>query len=584
MSPPSIKKLFLAHGGAALFVNLLATSALLAALAATAPPISIILGSLTIASLLIIHRDRLSRAFVASATLGTYLVARLFALAAFLAVSLAAGLSGLILASFLALILIVIGEPTIRSLTNSAYPYAANVSGVPERNEARLGYGLVFLSGLSASTLGILTIGVHPAFMVPFLILTGVTIVVYLVSLFDVLGRVQARRNFDQTVYEHLSKLAPKFLVHWHAPTGNSYQISMWLPYLDMLGVPYVVVARTTGNFRDLQKITDRPIVLRKALVEVDDVVVPSLDAVFYVNSATRNGHLIRFAHLTHIQLNHGESDKATSYSPVFRMYDYNFVAGQAAIDRFKLHGVDVRPEMFKIVGRPQVHEVELTAAKSHGSDHEIAGGARKTVLYAPTWSGFYNDTNYSSVPFAYEMISSLLKRDCNVVFRPHPYTRHSPENSIECARVRQLLMEDEEKSQRKHLYGEEAEQEMSIFDCFNQSDAMISDVSSVVGDYLYSEKPYSMVATLSPPDIFIDRFPMARASNVLQADRGVLENLPEVLDELLITDTKAELRREMKSYFLGDIPHDTYVQQFIEVAQGCLLEARGKRAGSRTP
>src|SRR5699024_12219569 len=49
---------------------------------------------------------------------------------------------------------------------------------------------------------------------------------------------------------------------------------------------------------------------------------------------------IVSYTQLTHVQLNHGESDKGPSFSPVFRSYDKDFVAGQAAIDRFAANGV----------------------------------------------------------------------------------------------------------------------------------------------------------------------------------------------------------------------------------------------------
>ena len=49
---------------------------------------------------------------------------------------------------------------------------------------------------------------------------------------------------------------------------------------------------------------------------------------------------MVRFNQLTHIQLLHGDSDKASSFNPVTAMFDRIFVAGQAAIDRYAANGV----------------------------------------------------------------------------------------------------------------------------------------------------------------------------------------------------------------------------------------------------
>src|SRR5690625_5823159 len=62
---------------------------------------------------------------------------------------------------------------------------------------------------------------------------------------------------------------------------------------------------------------------------------------------------------MTHVQLLHGDSDKASSFNPVTAFYDNVFVAGQAGIDRYENNGVDIPKHKFTIVGRPQVESVE---------------------------------------------------------------------------------------------------------------------------------------------------------------------------------------------------------------------------------
>lgn len=42
----------------------------------------------------------------------------------------------------------------------------------------------------------------------------------------------------------------------------------------------------------------------------------------FYVNTSPRNDHMLGFLDLNHIQLNHGDSDKAPSYRRAFRVFD----------------------------------------------------------------------------------------------------------------------------------------------------------------------------------------------------------------------------------------------------------------------
>ena len=100
------------------------------------------------------------------------------------------------------------------------------------------------------------------------------------------------------------------------------------------------------------------------------------------MNTSPRNDHMLRFLDLYHIQLNHGDSDKAPSYRRVFRMFDKNFVAGQAAIDRFasqrrqraRRHVRDRRPP---------------PGGGRHVADRPIGRSRTRHVLYAPTWYGY---------------------------------------------------------------------------------------------------------------------------------------------------------------------------------------------------
>src|SRR5690625_3840697 len=81
------------------------------------------------------------------------------------------------------------------------------------------------------------------------------------------------------------------------------------------------------------------------------------------------------------------------------------------------------------------------------------------------------------------------------------------------------MLEADAATTGREHLFGALAEKEMSVFDCFNVSDALISDVSAVVGDFLHSGKPLAMVSPRTGAEEFVEEFPMANAAYVLVAE-----------------------------------------------------------------
>ncbi len=454
-------------------------------------------------------------------------------------------------------------ERLVKPLTERIVPYAANLPGAQTGSEPSFPYAVSTDLAVGATVL--MALGAHhltwllPAALV---LSAGAALMLLLVTR-DAFARIRRRADFEDALPDHLVRLAPTFLLHWHAPAGTTYQVSMWLPYLERLGLPFVIIVRSEENFRELQATTNHPLLLRVNLEDLDAVIVPSVRAALYVNNAIRNAHLVRYEALKHIQLNHGESDKAPSYNPAFRMYDLNFVAGQAAIDRFADHGIDTRDGMFRIVGRPQVEAI-APARASVASD----ASPNRTVLYAPTWAGFYDDSNYSSLPAGPEIVRQLIGADCTVVFRPHPFTRRSPALMRARAEVIRLLEADRTLSGRPHVFGRQAEVDLSIVDCFNRSDAMISDVSSVVGDYLYSQKPFAMVAPGRDAATFQSTYPMARASYVVARDGSHVTNLAAVLGDMFGPDPLADTRRTLSTYYLGDIPREQYAQRFVEIAR----------------
>ena len=105
------------------------------------------------------------------------------------------------------------------------------------------------------------------------------------------------------------------------------------------------------------------------------------------------------------------------------------------------------------------------------------------------------------------------------------------------------------------------------MIDCFNRADAMIADVSSVVSDFVYSEKPYALTAMgkLMTAAELVEEFPLARGGYLLGAD-GV--DWPRVLDDLLIYDPKLLERRSLKAYYLGPFPADSYARAFVSAAK----------------
>lgn len=564
----SIRFIWRAIGGYSVVCDLLAVVAAIGAVAAPQSPVTrpLLAASLVLIVATPVNAAIASRRDPSQTTLlmGTSTLARILVVLGALAIEFgpAGPAEGLLTATLLCLL--VLGEQASRSAVRSAAPQVANIPGwdvpLPSVAVANWLYG--------ASTTGVLLLVVAAIFGVTVLPATVASVLGFGfagVIGFQAVRYLHGRNRLEANLPRILGKLKPVFAFHWQAPAGTAYQASMWLPYLGRLGVPYFVLVRTKANFYDVAKLTDAPIILRVGLEDLDPVVCPSLKVVFYANTAVRNSHMIRFPHLTHIQLNHGDSDKIASVSPTFRQYDKNFVAGQAAIDRFAKHGVLTRADQFVIVSRPQLESVHMAAAP-------IGTVTAPTVLYSPTWSGFYEDSNYSSLSAGRRIVEALLARGCTVVFRPHPYSGRHKGNAEACLEIIDLLTADARATGRAHLFGPTAETEMSVVDCFNACDAMISDVSSVVSDFLISDKPFAMGAVSAHGEAFLAEFPLAEAAYVFDVVDGEAIGIEAVLDDMLGPDSKAEARRSLRSYYLSDTPTDKVADRFIEEARKFLV------------
>lgn len=459
----------------------------------------------------------------------------------------------------LLLVVLTLGEQAMRRAVRSASPQSANIPGVNVQLPSTAIANLLFwVNSLAVILMLAAVTGVGP---LPALILAGCSFIVALVVGAQSIRYLVAKNRFEAGLPSLMRKLKPAFAFHWQAPAGTAYQAAMWLPYLERIGVPFFVLVRTEANFHEVARLTKAPVILRSGLEDLDAIVSPSLKAVFYANTAVRNSHMIRFPHLTHIQLNHGDSDKIASVSPTFRQYDKNFVAGQAAIDRFAKYGVTTHPDQFVIVGRPQLEAVDVAT-------DPISSRPSPTVLYSPTWSGFYEDSDYSSLRAATQIVQELLDRGCTVIFRSHPYSRRHKANALACDQVMALLERDSKANGRPHRWGPAAETEMSVVECFNASDAMISDVSSLVSDFLFSGKPFAMAAVSAHGEQFREEFPLAAAAYVFDASEGAVEGLSETLDAMLGSDPLAAERDRLRSYYLGPDAHGAGAERFLSAAR----------------
>lgn len=375
------------------------------------------------------------------------------------------------------------------------------------------------------------------------------------------------RRRLRRALVRH----APTTAMAYAGKSGGPWQLRMWEPYLLRSGEPNIIVNLHAKYVERILTEGDTPLqspfvqLGSRGMKDLDDVLVPSLRAFFYVQNAQTNAHFMACKGITHVWLNHGDSDKPANYNPRHADYDVLVVCGQAGIDRYANHGIHVDADKFEVLGRPQAWEIEPARGP-------ISTLEQPTVLYAPTWHGLDPAVNFSSLEQGPKIVDALLERGVRVVFRPHPLSYRWRIRRAVAMQIRRTLKAHRDAGGPGHVFGRRADVEWSVADCTNASDALISDVSSVVSDWLQSEKPYSMTAMRSSVEEFRDEYRIAQTAYVL---RGDLENLDEVLDDLLVDDPLAEARSARKRYVLGEFRGEESADAFADFVRRVVREGR---------
>ncbi|MEV7395807.1 CDP-glycerol glycerophosphotransferase family protein [Aeromicrobium sp. NPDC092404] len=387
-----------------------------------------------------------------------------------------------------------------------------------------------------------------------FVALAAVAVVAWLACAATMLRYLRHGRRVRQA----LEAYAPTTAMGFAGRSGGPWQLRMWEPYILRSGERCVVI---TLHEKYLPLILDganltSPLVQlgSRGTRDLDALFVPSIKAVFYVQNAQANKGFMAHTELTHVWLNHGDSDKPANFNPRHALYDVLVVCGQAGVDRYERHGIHVAPEKFRILGRPQASGVK----PARGPVAEL--DPPKVVFYAPTWQGLDEAVNFSSLEKGPEIVRALVQRGVKVIFRPHPLSYRWRIRRAVVKEIQAILREDKAQSGLKHVWGNLADNTWSVVDCANRSDALISDVSSVVSDFLQSEKPYAMTSMRAGVEDFREEFSVAETAYVLLGD---LSNLDEVLDDLLERDPLAVARAERKRYVLGEFVDEQSADAF---------------------
>ena len=435
------------------------------------------------------------------------------------------------------LIAVLSSEPQLSRAANHRVRFVAHLPGAPVDPPPRDFTAATLASSLGATVVGLLlsALGASPWWWA---LVAAAALGPAAALALDGRRKILAIRRLRDVIPTALAEYAPEFVVYTSRPDDASYQVTMWLPYLRRSGRRFVIITRDRVPAAALADLTDIPIIECRRITDLEAIVVPSLHAAFYVNASSGNSAFVRYRQLTHVYLGHGDSDKPPSYNPMHAMFDQVFCAGPAATRRYGDHGVRIPEEKFRVVGRPQVEDVPRTA----GAIGEVRA---PVVLYAPTWRGHVKETMLYSLPVGERIVAALLARGATVIFRPHPFSYEEPADASALARIQARLAADAKATGRPHRWGAAAESDLGILDCMNLSHAMVTDVSSVVSDYLFSGKPFAMIAVSAEPDAFRVEYPVSRAAYVV---RGDLADLEPSLDQILGADPIAPQRAAIRA------------------------------------
>ncbi len=93
------------------------------------------------------------------------------------------------------------------------------------------------------------------------------------------------------------------------------------------------------------------------------------------------------------------------------------------------------------------------------------------------------------------------------------------------------------------------------LYSAFNRADLLVSDISSVITDFLASGKPYVVTnSSGEDPQRFRSTFPSAAGAYILAGDGS---DIAGVVEDARTLDTYAPERARTARYLLGDFESD---------------------------
>ncbi|MEV5434764.1 hypothetical protein AB0K80_01830 [Streptomyces sp. NPDC052682] len=427
-----------------------------------------------------------------------------------------------------------------------------------------------------------------------------------------------------------LAEYRPTVGLYFSGGASSAYQANMWLePLAKLEGRPLIVLRE---RFM-VQKIaaTDLPIVCLPKVSTLMRLEHSTLQVLIHPSNSGKTSQVLRIPTIKHTFVNHGESDKLSSCNPYAKAYDEVWVAGPAARERYALADVGVEDKDVVEIGRPQLDGVRPYAGPptgayttvlyaptwegwdgNPGNTSVIAAGENLVralladpgvrLLYKPHPLTGSVDPRAGAADLRIRELIRAANRE-RALERPAA----DGELSLRTAeldrlttsvfragadQVERMLLQGAPEPGRAEAVARataaweeaywaslpEGEHQIvtdahpALYSCFNQADLLISDVSSVISDFLASEKPYAVANTSGlPEEAFRAAFPTVAAATVLTPDAA---GVPQLLKTVRHPehDRLAEARAQLKRRLLG--PAEPPSQERFNAAVRSLCEA----------
>ncbi|MFJ1643993.1 CDP-glycerol glycerophosphotransferase family protein [Streptomyces sp. NPDC088258] len=415
------------------------------------------------------------------------------------------------------------------------------------------------------------------------------------------------------------------------------YQVNMWIETLERLDLRPVILLRERPSFRYLAR-TRLPVVCVPKADDLAELELSDVRVVLYPGNAGKNVHMLRVAEAKHVFIGHGDSDKLASSNRVSKVYDEIWVAGRAGRDRYQRVRHAISDSAIVEVGRPQLAPIRPHAERVPGrrpvvlyaptwegwSDDDchtslipmgptlVKGLLEQDVrvLYKPHP---LTGKRSAEAAEADRVVRELLQEDNErraaagaraAMTAAEPLLRDIREQMDALSGKQEG--DDARRMREARVPGDtggDAWQELhdawhrefwasrqdaghqvvtgrmpTLYSCFNEADMLVSDVSSVVADFVASLKPYVLTnAHDLPDDEFRAAYTTAGGAYLLDRD---CTRLPEILRSVREPrhDPMAPDRQILKEYVLGtDRPSS--MERFNTAVRALAAKADAERA-----